>query len=88
MALDAQRWRTSDMPVALNSPAPPRDRRVVATLRVPRELVCGTGSARSGGARNGDDTGPYAVVRHPMYASALYRRMPPARLGYGVLSSR
>jgi len=72
MALDAQRWRTSDMPIALN---------VVgaglvmtgffATLRVFRANSFASPVVRvqRERAQRVVDTGPYAIVRHPMYAA-------------------
>ena len=74
MALDAQRWRTSSMPIWLE---------VVGGALI----VAGFGATMPVFAANSFaapvvkiqeerghhliDTGPYAIVRHPMYASAL-----------------
>jgi protein-S-isoprenylcysteine O-methyltransferase Ste14 len=90
MALDAQRWRTSDVPPWLN---------VVggglviagflATVRVFRENSFAAPVVRVQAERGQRviDTGPYAVVRHPMYAAAvLYLAGMPLLLGsrYGL----
>jgi len=91
MALDAQRWRSSDMPPALNLVGAAL---VVtgffATLRVFREnsFAAPVVRVQEERAQRVIDTGPYAVVRHPMYASALlYLAGMPLMLGswYGFL---
>jgi protein-S-isoprenylcysteine O-methyltransferase Ste14 len=91
MALDAQRWHTSDVDPWLN---------VVggllviagflATALVLRENSFAAPVVRVQTERGQHviDTGPYAVVRHPMYASALlYLAGMPLLLGswYGLL---
>lgn len=85
MALDAQRWRFSHMPAALN---------VAGALliasgflfiwRVFRENTFAAPVIRIQDERGQRviDTGPYAVVRHPMYAGAmLYLLGMPLLLG-------
>ena len=91
MALDAQRWHTSDVPLALNILG---GALVVAgflaTLLVFRENSFAAPVVRVQRERDQRliDTGPYAFVRHPMYASAtLYLAGMPLLLGswYGLL---
>ena len=92
MALDAQRWRTSEMPVLLNVlGAVLVIAGFVATLWVFRENTFAAPVVRvqAERAHRVIDTGPYAVVRHPMYASALlYLLGMPLLLGswYGLLA--
>jgi protein-S-isoprenylcysteine O-methyltransferase Ste14 len=92
MALDAQRWRTSDMPPALNvAGAGLVIAGFFATLRVFRENSFAAPVVRVQHERGQRviDTGPYAIVRHPMYASALlYLVGLPLLLGswYGLLA--
>ena len=91
MALDARRWRSSDVPLPLN---------VVggvlvivgflATLRVLRENSFAAPVVRVQAERGQRviDTGPYFIVRHPMYACAIvYLVGMPLLLGswYGLL---
>lgn len=91
MALDAQRWHTSHVPLWLN---------VVggilviagflATVLVLRENSFAAPVVRVQKERGQRviDTGPYALVRHPMYAAAtLYLTGMPLLLGswYGLL---
>jgi protein-S-isoprenylcysteine O-methyltransferase Ste14 len=92
MALDAQRWRTSEMPVLLNVlGAGLAIAGFVATLWVFRENTFAAPVVRVQAERGHHviDTGPYAVVRHPMYASALlYLIGVPLLLGswYGLMA--
>jgi len=74
MALDAQRWRFSEMPVWLNAiggaliasgfaatmPVFAANSFAAPVVRIQQER-----------GHHLIDTGPYAIVRHPMYASAL-----------------
>jgi protein-S-isoprenylcysteine O-methyltransferase Ste14 len=91
MALDAQRWHTSDVPLVVN---------VIggvlviagfaATLLVLRENSFAAPVVRVQTERGQRviDTGPYAVIRHPMYSAAvLYLIGMPLLLGswYGLL---
>lgn len=93
MALDAQRWRLSEVPAWLN---------VIggilmiagfaATTRVLRENTFAAPVIRVQREREQHviDTGPYAVVRHPMYATAiLYLLGIPLLLGswYGLIGT-
>lgn len=74
MALDAQRWRTSHMPVVLNLAGGALViAGFLATLLVFRENTFAAPVVRvqAERAHHVIDTGPYALVRHPMYASAL-----------------
>ena len=91
MALDAQRWRTSDMPPWLNIAG---GALVIlgflATMLVFRENSFAAPVVRVQAEREQHliDTGPYAYVRHPMYAVAtLYLIGMPLLLGswYGLL---
>ena len=91
MALDAQRWHTSDIPPSLNIVG---GALVVAgflaTALVFRENSFAAPVVRVQAEREQRviDTGPYAFVRHPMYASAvLYLAGMPMLLGswYGLL---
>jgi len=91
MALDARRWRTSDLPLWLNTVG---GALVVAgflaTLLVFRENSFAAPVVRVQAERRQRvvDTGPYAIVRHPMYAAAvLYLVGMPLLLGswYGLL---
>jgi protein-S-isoprenylcysteine O-methyltransferase Ste14 len=91
MGLDAQRWHTSDMPPWLNLAGGVL---VIAgflgTMRVFRENSFAAPVVRlqSERAQRLIDTGPYALVRHPMYAAAmLYLFGMPLLLGswYGLL---
>jgi protein-S-isoprenylcysteine O-methyltransferase Ste14 len=92
MALDAQRWRTSEMPVLLNVlGAALAIAGFVATLWVFRDNTFAAPVVRvqTERAHHVIDTGPYAVVRHPMYASALlYLIGMPLLLGswYGLMA--
>jgi protein-S-isoprenylcysteine O-methyltransferase Ste14 len=91
MGLDAQRWRTSAMPVPLNVlGAVLVIAGFLATLWVFRENTFAAPVVRvqAERAHRVIDTGPYSVVRHPMYASALlYLIGMPLLLGswYGLL---
>ena len=91
MALDAQRWRTSHVPAWLNVVGGALViAGFVATALVLRENSFAAPVVRVQAERNQRviDTGPYAVVRHPMYASAiLYLVGMPLLLGswYGLL---
>jgi protein-S-isoprenylcysteine O-methyltransferase Ste14 len=91
MALDAQRWRTSDMQVPLNVlGAVLVVAGFVATLWVFLEnsFAAPVVRVQTERAHRVIDTGPYAVVRHPMYASALlYLIGMPLLLGswYGLV---
>jgi protein-S-isoprenylcysteine O-methyltransferase Ste14 len=91
MALDAQRWRTAEISPAWNVVG---GALVVAgflaTLLVFRENSFAAPVVRVQAERGQRliDTGPYAFVRHPMYASgALYLAGMPLLLGswYGLL---
>jgi protein-S-isoprenylcysteine O-methyltransferase Ste14 len=74
MALDAQSWHTSDMPPWLNLVG---GTRVIVgflgTMRVFREnsFAAPVVRVQSERAQHVIDTGPYALVRHPMYAAAM-----------------
>jgi protein-S-isoprenylcysteine O-methyltransferase Ste14 len=91
MALDAQRWRTSEVPTAFNvAGAALVIAGFFATLVVFRENSFAAPVVRVQSEREQRliDTGPYALVRHPMYASgALYLAGMPLLLGswYGLL---
>ncbi len=91
MALDAEHWRTSNMRVMLNVAG---GALVIggflATLFAFRENSFAAPIIRVQGERKHRviDTGPYALVRHPMYAAALpYLVGMPLLLGswYGLL---
>jgi len=90
MALDAQRWRTSDVPPWLNVVGGALViAGFLATVRVFRENSFAAPVVRVQAERGQRviDTGPYAVVRHPMYAAAvLYLAGMPLLLGsrYGL----
>ncbi len=85
MALDARRWRFSHMPVALNAVGAlliPLG--FLFVLRVFRENSFAAPVIRIQAERGQHviDTGPYAIVRHPMYAGAsLYLLEMPLLLG-------
>ncbi len=85
MALDAQRWRTSDVPRSLNVLGGALViAGFLATALVLRENSFAAPVVRVQPERQQRviDTGPYAVVRHPMYASAvLYLVGMPLLLG-------
>jgi len=72
MAADAQRWHPAQMPPALNVLGA-----VIVVLgfgvtaRVLLENSFAAPVVRVQGGQHVVDTGPYAVVRHPMYATAL-----------------
>jgi protein-S-isoprenylcysteine O-methyltransferase Ste14 len=74
MGLDAQRWKSSDMPLWLNGLG---GALVIggflAVLRVFREnsFAAPVVRVQTERAQRVIDTGPYALVRHPMYAGAL-----------------
>jgi protein-S-isoprenylcysteine O-methyltransferase Ste14 len=91
MALDAQRWHSSQVPLVLNVAG---GALVVAgflaTLLVFREnsFAAPVVRVQAERAQRVIDTGPYSIVRHPMYASAvLYLVGMPLLLGswYGLL---
>jgi protein-S-isoprenylcysteine O-methyltransferase Ste14 len=91
MGLDARRWHSSEMPLWLNGAG---GLLVIlgylATMRVFRENSFAAPVVRlqSERAQRVIDSGPYALVRHPMYASALiYLVGMPLLLGswYGLL---
>ena len=92
MGLDARRWHSSDMPVWLNYVG---GALVIlgylATMRVFRENSFAAPVVRlqSERAQRVIDSGPYSLVRHPMYASALlYLAGMPLLLGswFGLLT--
>jgi protein-S-isoprenylcysteine O-methyltransferase Ste14 len=92
MGLDARRWRSSDMPAWLNYAG---GALVIlgylATMRVFRENSFAAPVVRlqSERAQRVIDSGPYSLVRHPMYASALlYLAGIPLLLGswFGLLT--
>jgi len=90
MAADAQRWRTSHVPPWLNVVGAVL---VVSGLLVSTRVVGENPFAapvvRVQPAHQVIDTGPYAVVRHPMYASAIsYLVGMPLLLGswYGLVA--
>jgi len=93
MAFDAQRWRSSHVPVALNVLGGVLI--VVgftATVAVLRENSYAAPAVRIQKERGQHviDTGPYALVRHPMYAAAIpYLVGIPLLLGswYGLIGS-
>jgi protein-S-isoprenylcysteine O-methyltransferase Ste14 len=91
MALDAQRWHTSDIPPSLNVLGGALViAGFLATILVFRENSFAAAVVRVQSEREQRviDTGPYAVVRHPMYAAAmLYLAGMPLLLGslYGLL---
>jgi protein-S-isoprenylcysteine O-methyltransferase Ste14 len=91
MALDAQRWHTSDVPPSLNIVGGTLViAGFLATVLVLRENSFAAPVVRVQAEREQRviDTGPYAVVRHPMYAAAvLYLAGMPLLLGswYGLL---
>jgi protein-S-isoprenylcysteine O-methyltransferase Ste14 len=91
MALDAQRWHSSEVPLALSVGG---GALVVAgffaTLLVFRanSFAAPVVRVQTERAQRVIDTGPYSIVRHPMYASAvLYLVGMPLLLGswYGLL---
>ncbi|HTC85004.1 MAG TPA: isoprenylcysteine carboxylmethyltransferase family protein [Rhizomicrobium sp.] len=91
MGLDARRWHSSEMPLWLNGAG---GLLVIlgylATMRVFRENSFAAPVVRLQSERGQRviDGGPYALVRHPMYASALiYLVGMPLLLGswYGLL---
>ena len=91
MGLDARRWHNSEMPLWLNGAG---GLLVIlgylATMRVFRENSFAAPVVRLQSERGQRviDSGPYALVRHPMYASALiYLVGMPLLLGswYGLL---
>ena len=90
MALDAQRWRTSHVPAPVNAVGGGLViAGFLATMRVFRENTFAAPVVRVQSERQQHviDTGPYAVVRHPMYASAMpYLVGMPLLLGswYGL----
>ena len=92
MALDAQRWHASDMSLALNvAGAAFVVGGFLATLTVFRanSFAAPVVRVQTERAQRVIDTGPYAVVRHPMYASAiLYLVGMPLLLGswWGLLA--
>jgi len=85
MAYDAQRWRTSHVPVAVNAVGGLLVMAgFAATMLVFRENSFAAPVVRVQRERGQHviDTGPYAIVRHPMYASAtLYLVGMPLLLG-------
>ncbi len=92
MGLDARRWHSSDMPAWLNFAG---GALVIlgflATMRVFRENSFAAPVVRlqSERAQRVIDSGPYSLVRHPMYASALlYLAGMPLLLGswFGLLT--
>jgi protein-S-isoprenylcysteine O-methyltransferase Ste14 len=91
MALDAQRWHRSDMPPSLNIVGGALViAGFLATVLVFRENSFAAPVIRVQAERGQRviDTGPYAFVRHPMYAAAvLYLAGMPLLLGswYGLL---
>ena len=93
MALDAQRWHSSVVPVALNVLGGALViAGFLATLLVFREnsFAAPVVRVQAERAQRVIDTGPYSVVRHPMYASAvLYLLGMPLLLGswYGLLAA-
>jgi protein-S-isoprenylcysteine O-methyltransferase Ste14 len=90
MALDAQRWRTSNVPPWQNVVGGALViAGFLATVLVFRENSFAAPVVRVQAERGQRviDTGPYAVVRHPMYAAAvLYLAGMPLLLGswYGL----
>jgi protein-S-isoprenylcysteine O-methyltransferase Ste14 len=90
MALDAQRWRTSNVPPWLNVVGGALViAGFLATVLVFRENSFAAPVVRVQAERGQRviDTGPYAVVRHPMYAAAVpYLAGMPLLLGswYGL----
>jgi protein-S-isoprenylcysteine O-methyltransferase Ste14 len=91
MALDAERWHTSHVPPSLNVlGAVLVIAGLLAMVPVLREnsFAAPVVRAQAERAQRVIDTGPYAVVRHPMYAAAtLYLAGMPLLLGswYGLL---
>jgi len=91
MGLDAQRWQTSHVPLSLNILGGVLViAGFLATLVVFRANSFAAPVVRVQGERGQRviDTGPYALVRHPMYAAALlYLIGMPLLLGswYGLL---
>ena len=91
MALDTQRWHTSDIPPSLNVVGGALViAGFLATVLVLRENSFAAPVVRVQAERGQRviDTGPYAVMRHPMYAAAvLYLAGIPLLLGswYGLL---
>ncbi|HVV65881.1 MAG TPA: isoprenylcysteine carboxylmethyltransferase family protein [Rhizomicrobium sp.] len=92
MGLDAERWRLSHVPLALKALGGAlMVAGFLATARVLRENSFATPVVRIQEERGHRviDTGPYAIVRHPMYASAaLYLVGIPLLLGswWGLLA--
>jgi protein-S-isoprenylcysteine O-methyltransferase Ste14 len=90
MGLDARRWHTSDVPAPVNVAGGALViAGFLATCLVFRENSFAAPIVRHQTERGQRviDTGPYAVVRHPMYASAiLYLVGMPLLLGswYGL----
>jgi len=90
MALDAQRWHTSDVPRSLNVAGGALViAGFLATVLVLREnsFAAPVIRVQTERAQRLIDTGPYAIVRHPMYAAAvLYLVGMPLLLGswYGL----
>ncbi len=93
MALDAQRWHTSQMPVWLEAAGALLILAgFAATVPVFRANSFAAPVVRVQEERGQYviDTGPYAVVRHPMYAAALlYLAGVPLLLGswYGLIGT-
>lgn len=91
MALDAQRWHTSHIPTSVNVVGGALViAGFLATVLVFRENSFAAPVVRVQAERGQRviDTGPYAVVRHPMYSAAvLYLVGLPMLLGsgYGLL---
>jgi protein-S-isoprenylcysteine O-methyltransferase Ste14 len=92
MGLDARRWQTSHMPAWLNGLGLALViGGFLAVLRVFREnsFAAPVVRVQNERAQRVIDTGPYAIVRHPMYAGALlYLFGMPLLLGswYGLLA--
>jgi protein-S-isoprenylcysteine O-methyltransferase Ste14 len=93
MALDAHRWRLSSVPIWVNAVgAVLFVAGFAATARVLRENTFAAPVIRVQSERSQHviDTGPYAIVRHPMYAAAiLYLLGMPLLLGswYGLIGA-
>jgi protein-S-isoprenylcysteine O-methyltransferase Ste14 len=85
MGLDARRWHTSDMPVWINVLGGMLIiAGFLATMLAFREnsFAAPVVRVQTERAQRPIDTGPYAIVRHPMYASALlYLAGMPLLLG-------
>jgi protein-S-isoprenylcysteine O-methyltransferase Ste14 len=74
MGLDAGRWRFSNVPVAVNAAGGALViAGFLATMSVFRanSFAAPVVRVQSERAQRVIDTGPYAIVRHPMYASAI-----------------